>query len=236
MRLVVDVAQDLREELKRAGHNLAAALTNAVDRAASRLVLDLRRQVRGVGLGPGLEKAWRYQAYPPGKRASTRAAALVFSKAPRLHAAFETGAEIEARRAKWLVLPLPAAEALGLDRRPLGRKPEGRANPRTRFSDVEAAVGRYGRLAFVPLDGGRKALLVARGLSRGRRATIRRRLQARGRNAEANRLVRGRVGDVALFLLVRRVRVGKRLDIAGAVARARADLGREVAGALSGID
>ncbi len=229
MRITIDVAGNLAHQLKEAGDNLAAVMTNAIADAGEWLQQELRGQVRAAGLGAGLEKAWRFEAYPPGKRASTRAAVLVFSKAQRLHAAFETGATIRAMNAKWLVLPLPAAEALGFWERPKGRRGKfemynNRVGTNVRWSNVEAAIGRYGRLRFVPLDGGRKALLVADGLSRGRQRTIRKRLVGAGSLAAANQVR----DSVPLFLLLKQTRIAKRLDIAGAAERARDRVPAEV--------
>ena len=231
MRLVVDVAGSFRELLKDAGDNLAAVLTNAVAAAGADLQEVLRGQVRAAGLGEGLAKAWRYEAYPKGRRASLGPAALVYSKAARLHQVFETGATITARGSKWLVLPLPAAEALGYDTRPLGRKPGGRANRLTRWSNVDAAVARYGELRFVAFDGGRRALLIADNLSRARQRTVRRRLVGAGQLEAANRVSSG----VPLFLLIRQVRVGKQLDIAGAVKQTESSLAARVEQTLKSV-
>lgn len=230
MRLITTLTGNLAGYLQGERDRIAEAITRAVNDEGIRLRDELRAQVDAAGLGTGLSKAFRHEVYPKGRK-SFSPAALVYSKAARLHAAFEDGPTIRANNAAWLVLPLPAAEALGFADRPQGRKNSARSR-RARWSNVEAAIRRYGRLDFVPLDGGDRALLVARGLSRARQRGLKRSLTRRGAEAVAST-----VGEsVPLFLLLRQVRIRKRLDIKAAGDRALDRLHSRVAGELLKLD
>jgi hypothetical protein len=185
-RLQAALDGDLREMMRAEADAVARANTRAVGRASSGLQQELRRQVRAAGLGVGVEKAWQRATYPRGRR-SMNPAALVYSKATRIHDAFMADRTVTARGGRWLAIPLDAAVARGWHQ-DHARSSGGR--PR-RWANVEAAARSLGGLAFVPLPGGR-GLLVHR--------------DPAGRST-------------AYFLLVRRVRLRKRLDVDGPAAR-----------------
>lgn len=158
----------------------------------------LRSQTQAAGLGSGVSNAWQLNVYPKGGRADNPAA-YVFTKAQRIVDAFSTGAVITAHQAEWLVIALPAAKALGLDK--MSSRPGSRAGGNSaRYSNVTAAIEQFGALRFVSI-GGNRALLVAdsrRGSPSGRRASA-------------------KVGNgAALFLLVKSVRDRKALDLEAA--------------------
>lgn len=219
MRVVGRVRGDLGGLLDGLSGEIADAARMAVSSAAQAVQAELRSQVRAAGLGAGLEKAWRLEVYPRARRRTTHPAALVFSKATRLHEAFDRGGTITARRARWLVLPLPAAVAAGADRLP-ARKGAATGGPvPAKWSAVRRATERYGELRFVPLEGGR-ALLVADGRARGDRI-------GKGRT--------GRAVSVPVFLLVRHVRQRKTLDLAAATAMAETLLARNLSNILGAL-
>lgn len=185
----------------------APALTEAVNAAASAMRDDLRAQVVGAGLGDGLARAWSVKP----AQGYNRFRALVGpgKSAALIESAFFAGATIVARNARWMVVPLPEAIARGYNSGVL-RNNDARSL-RKKWANVAAAIRDFGDLRFVPVGGGRTALLF--GHVKGRRGTAR---------------------DVPLFLLVRQVQEKKLLDIDGARARARADLARRIAAALKG--
>lgn len=208
MMIVGRLSGDLKALVNTTLDEVADAARAAVAAAAEGLQADLRDQVRAAGLGGGLEKAWRLQLYPQRGRKTLHPAGLVYSKATRLHDAFDAGEPIRARGGHWLAIPLPAAKAAGLDT--MRPRPGGRAGPLpAHYSNVAAAEARFGALRVVPLAGNRRALLVADGKARG--ATL-----ARGGA--------GRAASIPLFLLVRQVRGRRLLDIDAAVKRAEARL------------
>lgn len=210
MMIVGRIKGDLQELLNAGLDEVSDGARAAVRSASEGLQADLRSQTRAAGLGVGLEKAWRLELYPKvSRRRTMRPAGLVYSKATRLHDAFDDGQIIAARGAKWLAIPLPAAKAAGLDKSPK-RRDSQRAGPLpAKWSNIDAAKAKFGELRFIPIGNGARALLVADGKARG--DTL-----ARGGA--------GRATSIPLFLLVKRARGRKLLDIAAAAKRAEAQL------------
>jgi hypothetical protein len=187
------------------------ALRSARDETALEVRNTLRGQVRNAGLGRKLEKAWRVLKFPPRGRKTLSPAALIFSRSNRIHAAFERGGTIRAREAEYLVIPLlPAVRqkwdrSLRRSRGPLPRK----------WSEVRPAGERFGRLRFVEVDG-ETALLVAD------KATRTGRVSKRKRRKKGDR-------GVPVFLLKKKVRLRKVLDIKSVRAQAPTRFSRNIA-------
>ncbi|MCG5241866.1 DUF6441 family protein [Azospirillum doebereinerae] len=210
MKIVGRISGDLKELMHTRFDEIADAARAAVRSASEGLQAELRRQTRAAGLGNGLEKAWRLDLYPKvSRRRTLRPAGLVYSKAARLHDAFDDGEMITARNAKWMVIPLPAAKAAGFDRDPHRREGRQIGLIPPKWSNIDAATAKFGALRFVAIGNGARALLVADGKARGE--TL-----ARGGA--------GRVTSIPLFLLVKRVRGRKLLDLAAAAKQAEAQL------------
>ena len=186
MKLRLDITPDLVAMMAaeiRAGEK---AVSTATREAGNSLKAAWRLQITGAGLGARLARTIRSEQFPKGKP-SLSAAALVWSKAPVIVGAHDTGPLIRSRNGFWLVIPTPAA----------GRSPRGgRITP----CEWERRTGL--RLRFVYRRTG-PSLLVAEG-----------RLNAGGR-AVASRSTTGRgVTTVPIFLLVPQVKLPKRLDLA----------------------
>ena len=186
MRLQLDITPDLvammAAEIK-AGER---AVSLAVSAAGNSVKSSWRAQITGAGLGQRLANTIRSEQFPKG-RPSLSAAAVVWSKAPVIIGAHDTGQLIRSRNGFWLAIPTPAA----------GKSARGgRITP----GEWERRSGL--RLRFVYRRTG-PSLLVVEG-----------RLNARGR-AEASRSRTGRgVTTVPIFLLVPQVQLRKRLDLA----------------------
>ena len=193
MKLKLDITPDLvammAAEIK-AGER---AVSKAVNEAGTGVKSAWRAQITGAGLGQRLANTIRSEQFPKG-RPSLNAAAVVWSKAPVIVGAHETGPLIRSRNGFWLAIPTPAA----------GKSARGgRISP----GDWERRSGL--RLRFVHRRTG-PSLLVAEG-----------RLNTRGR-AVASRSRTGRgVTTVPIFLLVPQVQLRKRLDLARDAARAQ---------------
>jgi len=186
MKLKLDTTPDLvammAAEIK-AGER---AVTTATREAGNSLKSAWRAQITGAGLGQRLARTIRSEQYPKG-RASLSAAALVWSKAPVIIGAHDTGPLIRSRDGFWLAIPTPAA----------GKSARG--GPITP-GEWERRSGL--RLRFVYRRTG-PSLLVAEG-----------RLNNRGRAvASRSKTGHGRT-TVPIFLLVPQVRLPKRLDLA----------------------
>ena len=170
------------------------AVSAAMREAGSGLKNAWRGQITQAGLGRRLANSIRSQTYPKAGE-SLRAAALVWSKAPVIVGAHDTGPLIRLPDGFWLAIPTAAA-GKGLK--------GGRITPR------EWERRRGLRLRFVYRRRG-PSLLVADG-----------RLNSRGLGvASRSKTGRGKT-TVPIFLLVPQVKLAKRLDLARDAARAQA--------------
>ncbi|NPD18877.1 DUF6441 family protein [Alterinioella nitratireducens] len=186
MKLQLDITPDLvaamAAEIK-AGERAVSAATRE---AGNTLKAAWRAQIMGAGLGQRLARSIRSQTYPQGRQ-SLNAAALVWSKAPVIVGAHDTGPLIRSRNGFWLAIP---TEAAGRGLR------GGKITP----GEWERRTGL--RLRFVYRRRG-PSLLVAEG-----------RLNTKGRAvASRSKTGRGRT-TVPIFLLVPQVKLPKRLDLA----------------------
>ena len=193
MKLKAEIIGDIARIM--AAETLAGekAVTTAMRDAGSGLKTAWRAQITGAGLGARLARTIRSEQFPKG-RASLNAAALVWSKAPVIVGAHDTGPLIRSKDGFWLAIPAAAA---GKSLR------GGRITP----GEWERRTGL--RLRFVYRRRG-PSLLVAEG-----------RLNTKGR-AVASRSKTGRgLTTVPVFLLVPQVRLKKRLDLARDAEQAR---------------
>ena len=186
MKLQLDITPDLVAMMAAEITAGERAVSQAVSEAGNSVKSSWRAQITGAGLGQRLANTIRSEQFPKG-RPSLSAAALVWSKAPVIIGAHETGQLIRSRNGFWLAIPTPAA----------GKSARGgRITP----GEWERRSGL--RLRFVYRRTG-PSLLVVEG-----------RLNARGR-AVASRSRTGRgVTTVPIFLLVPQVQLRKRLDLA----------------------
>lgn len=192
MKLGVNIVGDIvriMEAETRAGEK---AVTTAMRDAGTGLKSAWRAQITGAGLGARLARSIRSEQFPK-RKPSLNAAALVWSKAPVIVGAHDTGPLIRSRNGFWLAIPTPAA----------GKSTRGgRITP----GEWERRTGL--RLRFIYRRTG-PSLLVAEG-----------RLNTKGR-AVASRAKTGRgLTTVPIFLLVPQVRLRKRLDLARDAERA----------------
>jgi hypothetical protein len=162
------------------------AVTIAMRAAGTQLKSDWRGQITQAGLGRRLSNSIRSQTYPKVGE-SIDAATLVWSKAPVIIGAHDTGPLIRSKDGFWLAIPTEVA---------------GKGARGGRITPGEWERRRGLRLRFVYRRRG-PSLLVAEG-----------RLNARGVGV-ASRSKTGRgLTTVPIFLLVRQVKLRKRLDLA----------------------
>jgi hypothetical protein len=172
------------------------AVTKAVGDAGNSLKTAWRGQITGAGLGQRLARTIRAAQYPKGKP-SLNAAVLVWSNAPVIIGAHDTGPLIRSRNGFWLAIPTAAA----------GKSARG-----GRITPGEWERRRGLRLRFVYRRNG-PSLLVAEG-----------RLNNRGLGV-ASRAKTGRgLTTVPIFLLVPQVKLRKRLDLARDAKEAQAQI------------
>ncbi len=185
MKLKIDFEPDLvamLQEEVRAGERAVKA---AMAEAGGELKQAWRGQITGAGLGRRLANSIRSQTYPKAGE-SLNAAALVWSKAPVIVGAHDTGPLIRSKDGFWLAIPLPAAG-------------KGRCGAKLTPGEWERRRGM--RLRFIYRRRG-PSLLVADG-----------RLNTKGLGvASRSKTGRGRA-TVPIFLLVPQVKLPKRLDL-----------------------
>lgn len=161
----------------------------------------LRAQVESAGLGVGVSKAWRMRVFPgPGVK-TTHPAALIYSKAQKIHDAFNKGALIRAKNgSRFLAIPTENVPR------------STRAHKVMRPVDVEAFYNRD--LIFIKHSGVRPGgVLVLRDIIRSKDGSG-------WRKNTKRRVVKGRkVQDVVMFILIPQAQLQKKLDIE-AVAKA----------------
>ena len=170
------------------------AVTTAMRVAGAGLKSDWRGQITRARLGQRLANTIRSKTYPAAGE-SLEAAALIWSNAPQIIGAHDTGPLIRSKDGFWLAIPTPAA----------GKGTRGKA-----LSPGEWERRRGLRLRFVYRRGG-PSLLVADG-----------RLNSRGLGvASRSKTGRGQ-STVPIFLLVPQVKLAKRLSLARDAERAQA--------------
>ena len=162
------------------------AVTTAMRVAGAGLKSDWRAQITRARLGQRLANTIRSKTYPAAGE-SLEAAALIWSNAPQIIGAHDTGPLIRSKDGFWLAIPTPAA----------GKGTRGKA-----LTPGEWERRRGLRLRFVYRRRG-PSLLVADG-----------RLNSRGLGvASRSKTGRGR-STVPIFLLVPQVKLAKRLNLA----------------------
>ena len=192
MKLKLEISPDLAALMQAEIAAGEKAVTTAMREAGIGLKSAWRGQITGAGLGQRLANSIRSANFPKSGE-SLNAAALVWSKAPVIIGAHDTGPLIRARDGFWLAIP---TEAAGKSTRG-GRITPGEWERRTGLT-----------LRFVYRRRG-PSLLVAES-----------RLNTKGR-AVASRSKTGRgVVTAPIFLLVPQVKLPKRLDLARDAERA----------------
>lgn len=136
MRLGAALQGNLREYMRRELSEATEGVVKGLHKAANSLKAVLRQQVSGAGLGRKVGNAWRNQFY---ENQRIDAAALVYSKAPEIHRAFNYGVTIRARGGKYLAIPAKVQK--------VGRFRRG--------------VRNAGKLKFIPGQNGKNPLLVS---------------------------------------------------------------------------
>ena len=193
MKLDVSIAGDIVALMRAEVAAGQKAVSTTMAQAGAGLKSAWRTQITGAGLGQRLANTIRQQVYPKGRN-SLDAAALVWSNAPVIIGAHDTGPLIRSGNGFWLAIPLPTAgKALG--------------GKRITPAMWEQKTGL--RLRFVYRRRG-PSLLVADAV----------RLNTRGQAAVSkSKTGRGQV-TAPIFLLVRQVKLPKRLDLARDAERA----------------
>ena len=172
------------------------AVTTAMHVAGAGLKSDWRAQITRARLGQRLANTIRSKTFPAAGE-SLEAAALIWSNAPQIIGAHDTGPLIRSKDGFWLAIPMPAA----------GKGTRGKA-----LTPGEWERRRGLRLRFVYRRRG-PSLLVADGRLNSRRLGV----------ASRSKTGRGQ-STVPIFLLVPQVKLSKRLSLAQDAERAQASI------------
>lgn len=187
--------------------DIAASVTGAITDSARDLKAAWREQIEGARLGPRLARTIQTRIYPPGQP-SIDAAALVWTKAPKIIDSYARGPTIVARNGgRFLAIPTDDV-------------PKKRQGNRLTPDEVETRYGR--RLQFISArenfwspsvrKGGAVGYLIMKGM-------VPRKATGRWRNASQREMTKGArrydkaISTVIFFVLVPQVRVTKRLDL-----------------------
>jgi hypothetical protein len=186
MKLTVDFSPDLVALLEQEIKAGERAVTAAMKVAGAELKQDWREQITRAGLGHRLPRTIRNRTYPTSGD-SINAAAFIWSNAPEILNAHDSGALIRSKSGFWLAIPTEAA---------------GKGRGGARLTPAQWERRRGMRLRFIYRRTG-PSLLVAE----------KARINTRGL-AVASRSKTGR-GQVSapIFLLVPQVKLRKRLDL-----------------------
>lgn len=207
MKLKLDIDPDIvammAAEIK-AGER---AVTSAMREAGAGLKTAWRGQIAGAGLGRRLGNTIRSQTYPKSGD-SLNAAALVWSQAPVIIGAHDTGPLIRSKTGFYLAIPTEAA---------------GKGRGGARLTPGEWEQRRGLRLRFVYRRRGPSLLVAEARLNSRSQAAVSRSKTGRG------------LATVPIFLLVPQVKLRKQLDLARDAEKAAASVpGLIVAGWVEG--
>ena len=192
MKLELSVTSDIVTAMRAEVLAGEKAVTAAMRAAGNDLKSSWRAQITRARLGQRLANTIRSKTFPAAGE-SLEAAALIWSNAPQIIGAHDTGPLIRSKDGFWLAIPTPAA----------GKGTRGKA-----LTPGEWERRRGLRLRFVYRRGG-PSLLVADG-----------RLNSRGLGvASRSKMGRGKA-TVPIFFLLPQVKLAKRLDLARDAQRA----------------
>jgi hypothetical protein len=195
MKLGISVVGNIARIMEAETRAGEKAVSVAMREAGTSLKTAWRAQITGAGLGSRLARTIRSAQYPKG-RPSLNAAALVWSKAPVIVGAHDTGPLIRSKDGFWLAIPMPEA----------GKSIRGgRISP----GEWERRTGM--RLRFVYRRTG-PSLLVADNVRVSKNGRVRENI-TRHKDGRVSSRLQGRATAV-IFLLVPQVKLPKRLDLA----------------------
>ena len=197
MNLTATIVGSLATEMQAEQRHIAKSVPDGIKAAGDGLKGSLRKQVVAAGLGAGLSRTWRGRTYP---NRGYNAASLVWSKAPQIIRAFDEGVVIKGKGGNWLAIPTPAAPKRGSN----GKRITPATFPTARHGPLRM-VRRSGRAALLVVDGVRVSAQTGR---------VGRRAKGGGRTKSGS--FKQGIATVAMFLLVPRVKLKKRLNVAGA--------------------
>ena len=197
MKLTATMVGSLKADMQAELRRIERAVPDGVKAAGDGLKGSLRKQVVAAGLGARLSRTWRGRTYV---NKGHDAASLVWSKAAQIVRAFDEGVVIKGKGGNWLAIPTPAAPKRGIN----GKRITPATFPTARHGPLRM-VRRSGRSALLVVDGVRVSAQSGRV---GR--------QAKGGGRTKSGSYKQGIATVVMFVLVPRVKLKKRLNVARA--------------------
>lgn len=195
---------------------LATRLGAAAVRVNRSAVGVLRGDVKRAGLGERFANTWRAKTYPVSNPSRTlNPAVQIYSNADYLVKAYEEAGVIRHKGGRFLAIPTENVKA----------KKDGKRVRKMTIEEVEALYGQ--KMTFIPAKSGRVVVgYIDKGLRRRTTNWKKRGAKGDAPTVNPNRLI-------AMFYLVRQVRLQKRLNVAWAFAVIKASWSTEVRAAVS---
>lgn len=201
MRLEAALRGNLQRFMVEELRTVETAVTRGVHATTENTKGALRGDIVSAGLGNRLSKSWKSRLYPKGGT-SLGTAGVVYSKAPHIIDAFDTGALIRAKSGMWLAIPTSFA-------------PKGRGG--SRITPDKWPEKRFGPLRFVFRENGPSLLVVDnQRLAKGKKRTS---MFALSRNKRQLRTKKDLWSNVPMFWMVKQTRLRKRLNVQAVAGR-----------------
>lgn len=209
---------DLERELEKERKAIKRGVTRGIVRTGKGLQRNTQRDMRASGIkrgksragGQDVFKAISMRRYP--KKGNSLATASVVSVPENLEIFLE-GGTVTGKAGKYLVLPLPEAEKLGFDRK------ISRAGRLKKHSNLQAAINQFGnQLRFINIGSNKLMAVIDQNYAKQKGVRVRR--SSKGRKFQRD--------FVPLFLLIKRVRIGRKVNWRRLVREAERDMPRNV--------
>ena len=216
MRLKLAVEGDLVVTMENWKQQLKVAVTDSIDEVAEEARQKLKAQADSAGLGK-VARTFKKKRYP--SKPSLGAAAVVYSKAPEIVAAFDAGVTIVPKAGRYLAIPTGFNRQSGR-RQSRGQRGQGKWTGVRVTPEEMVASG----MAFVrPRGNGQPGLIWFLKVSRAQRRSKAGRVSdlayagglvqvGGGRRARVKAALEA--GAVPMFVLLPRVRLEKKLSVA----------------------
>lgn len=196
MKMIAKFSRSLAKDMEKEFVTITGAIKAGTKETAEGLKNDLRQQVTSAGMGTKLANAWRSNVYD---NKGYNPAALVYTRAPEIIAAFDKGVLIKPKAGGvWLAVPTVTAPKRGTDGK--------------RITPLTFPEAKLGKLEFVYRDKGPSFLVV----HNVRASYAKKTGQLRGfRKASETALRTGKgLTTAIMFILIRQVQLEKRFDVA----------------------
>lgn len=189
MKFTAGISKSIQKDMEREFRSLSAGIKDGVNEATDGLKKGIRKQVTNAGMSRKLANTVRGKVY---NNDGHNPAGFVYTKAPDIIRAFDTGVSIKPDKGTWLAIPTDNIPKF------LGKR---KVTPELLLKNPFYRK----HMRFVPVDN-RTALIVATGI---RTSKAKRSSKFIFKESKSKK---NRNKDTVLFVLKKQVRIDKRLD------------------------